>query len=442
MSQRQHIVHIQDLEPVARPRNEARKPRRFDPADQWRRVVTISSLDGLDKMDAGMANIIAFDKPSAPMLCCESNQPPVGQSTGDGFFQAMVYAYNNHLDLILSPDDTWIMILLKFSEYINRENRAEQWRDRLVAFQGKQKLSVVGSSGAEAYDSQWGEFFERMLERIGNSIRPEVKPLFTNLFSTTGRVETMVASATVMSSFKTYFSYSRCIPCCGIPNVRFLGTLQDWESLLGKTLQLQELVGVGNLTDPFGDYISHIVPILQQFIRTYKNDVDVTFWNSILDQENGRFGSGSTTYFTGWALDFLGLHGKKVDFDEILTPSFEVPVTYTNHMNGGITKELKVVGGFSGIVFDDVACRPHMSIAVFVEKETQPAWGRKEVKHEDTLQAELEKQRAMIDDRSSDKPEQADIVAAAAVTNEDKSKSESKVNVAEAKSSSSWCLVM
>lgn len=38
---------------------------------------------------------------------------------GNGFFSAFLYAYNNHGDVKLAPDDVWIAIMLYFSKYVN-----------------------------------------------------------------------------------------------------------------------------------------------------------------------------------------------------------------------------------------------------------------------------------------------------------------------------------
>jgi len=35
---------------------------------------------------------------------------------------AFLNAYNSHEDIILSPDDTWLMICIYFSKYINRNS--------------------------------------------------------------------------------------------------------------------------------------------------------------------------------------------------------------------------------------------------------------------------------------------------------------------------------
>jgi hypothetical protein len=56
-------------------------------------------------------------------------------------FSAFLFAYNSHEDIVLSPDDIWLMICIYFSQYIN-EN-AEQLRTLFVDRDGRKRLTIV-----------------------------------------------------------------------------------------------------------------------------------------------------------------------------------------------------------------------------------------------------------------------------------------------------------
>jgi len=62
-------------------------------------------------------------------------------SENHAIFSAFLYAYNSHEDIVLSPDDIWLMICTYFSKYVN-EN-AEQLRSLFVDHEGQKKLTVV-----------------------------------------------------------------------------------------------------------------------------------------------------------------------------------------------------------------------------------------------------------------------------------------------------------
>jgi len=62
-------------------------------------------------------------------------------SENHAIFSAFLYAYNSHEDIVLSPDDIWLMICTYFSKYVN-EN-AEQLRSLFVDHEDQKKLTFV-----------------------------------------------------------------------------------------------------------------------------------------------------------------------------------------------------------------------------------------------------------------------------------------------------------
>jgi len=56
-------------------------------------------------------------------------------------FSAFLFAYNSHEDIVLSPDDIWLMICIYFAQYVN-EN-AEKLRTLFVDHDGRERLPVV-----------------------------------------------------------------------------------------------------------------------------------------------------------------------------------------------------------------------------------------------------------------------------------------------------------
>ncbi len=56
-------------------------------------------------------------------------------------FSAFLFAYNSHEDIVLSPDDIWLMICIYFSQYVNENT--EQLRTIFVDHDGRKRLTVV-----------------------------------------------------------------------------------------------------------------------------------------------------------------------------------------------------------------------------------------------------------------------------------------------------------
>ncbi len=56
-------------------------------------------------------------------------------------FAAFLYAYDSHEDIVLSPDDIWLMIYIYFYKYVN--DNAEQLRKVFVGHEDKKLLTIV-----------------------------------------------------------------------------------------------------------------------------------------------------------------------------------------------------------------------------------------------------------------------------------------------------------
>ena len=88
-----------------------------------------------------------------------------------------------------------------------------------------------------------------------------------------------------MSAFQKCWDYTYATSSCGIRNVHFLGTLDDWQLVRDKASQLKKFTIE---KDDFFAYLEGILPILEQLIRTYQGDVDNAFWDTIFDLDHAN----------------------------------------------------------------------------------------------------------------------------------------------------------
>jgi hypothetical protein len=167
-----------------------------------------------------------------------------------------------------------------------------------------------------------------------------------------------------MNTYEKYFSYGRCIPLCGIQNVHFGGTLEDWKNLRLKLEHLREYDVDGNLKN----YVGKVGFIIDKFIDTYQENIDLDFWNKIVNSTNGRLGSGSTTKYSGWLIHFFGLDGS---VDEVNLESLGFDIEIDNRITG-IKKTVKLVGGIRAVSKEGSVYRPHMSFAIRDADKTPP----------------------------------------------------------------------
>lgn len=332
------IIKIQDLDPV----KNKQRAWAYDAKEQWKSTQCKHN---------------SKSKCKCTILCYMENCGANVWGHPNSFYGAFVNAYNNHEDLVLSPDDVWMIICMHFSKYIN--NNAEQMRNKFVPHQGKKKLVVVTKNELE--ESKWDEFFALMIKEINANTINNITDVLQANFTTTGRVENVLSIACVMDSFKKYFDYGRCVPLCGIKNIKFMGTNNDWVSVLDRTLKLQQYALAEN--DSWYLYIKNLQPILNKFIDTFNNNVDVEFWNKVMNINHGSRGSGSTTYVSGWILNFFGIYNK-VESSDIESYNINFPIEIENHITG-ITKTVTFVGGFGGVNKEDGAYRPQLSMIIY-----------------------------------------------------------------------------
>jgi hypothetical protein len=265
----------------------------------------------------------------------------------NNFIGSFLNAYNSHGDVVLNPDTIWIAISLYFSTYIN--NHAEALRDKLVYHEGKKNLVVeefVGSKEESIQkEKEWDYFFGSIYEQIKIYAKPGVIESLECDFSTTGNIEKLISTSLIMNSLKKYFSYTRMICFCGINNIYFEGTREDWIKIIAKTKNLSKY----DVDTKLNHYIEKILIILRHFVNTWDGKVDVKFWNNIMNTEEKRIGSGSQvqTFLEGWILYFFGEYGR-MDLDEVPDYSYNVPVILINQVTK-TKKNLDIVGNWCSV---------------------------------------------------------------------------------------------
>ena len=126
-----------------------------------------------------------------------------------------------------------------------------------------------------------------MRSKVNTHVKNNVVDLLTANFSTTGPIEGLLSSACIMHTFKKYFDYTHWNVGCGIRNVHFMGTIDDWQLLRKKADELKMFTMPSSTKhssgNDFREYLDGVLPILDQFIRTYEGNVDNDFWDTIFD---------------------------------------------------------------------------------------------------------------------------------------------------------------
>jgi hypothetical protein len=188
---------------------------------------------------------------------------------------------------------------------------SEELRSKFVQHEGKKPLLVKTpdsftmsensdpDSGASAADWERCVFAQFSLQ-IRQHIGTETHDAITSDFSTTTPASRAATEITLMSAMKNYFSYGMCTTC-GIPNITLRGTEEDWVALRKRTEELGNL-----MTDDFSSYwMPVLLPVLDEFVHSYRGEVNHGFWQSMVKLRNNGMSSGYAEFISGWMQIFF-----------------------------------------------------------------------------------------------------------------------------------------
>ena len=167
----------------------------------------------------------------------------------------MYDAYAEHRPFVLSPDMVWMLISQGFSHHINAN--PEKYRDRMVDFQGKLSLAVESDKPLE--EARWDELIPQFAEEIKKNTKGTIAETIIADFSTTTSYEQIASEITLMETTKAYFDFVVIYAACGIPEITLLGTMEDWQKVYDKTMQLRSF--------DLAWWVDELKPILKQFVK-------------------------------------------------------------------------------------------------------------------------------------------------------------------------------
>ncbi len=225
--------------------------------------------------------------------------------SNNAFLSTIHTCWSQHYSLVLTPDMIWLCIAQGLAQHVNKNS--EKLRSKFVEHEGKKEL-VVKRSGFKKGSplNPWPEVLDDFSSQIRSHVGDKTHDLLTPTFSTTGPVERAAAQIVLMNCFKDYFDY-RFMCICGIPSITLEGTVEDWEQLRARTMELAEY--------DLGWWIESLTPILDQFVAAASGKVDQEFWSKIYHYR-GSSPYQAGPFVTGWVLTLFPYkeNGEKNEF--------------------------------------------------------------------------------------------------------------------------------
>jgi hypothetical protein len=284
----------------------------------------------------------------------------------NNFIGSFVHAYNSHGDILLNPDDIWIMICFYFSKYV--DINSDKLRNKFVKHDGTIKFVVKEYTNnleeSIKIEKDWTKFFNQITEQINAHTLSGITDELACNFTTTTKTHKLITTGIIMNSFKIYFKYS-CYDQInlgyGISNVYFQGTRNDWVKIIGKIFKFRKYDVDGKLLE----YLGKIQDILQEFLNTWDNKPNIDFWNKIMSIDEKPIGTSglSQNNIDGWLLHFYGIYSR-VDLDDVPDYSYSVPIELLNKFTNE-TKQMEIKSSWISISKpDEYTFKPDIGLCV------------------------------------------------------------------------------
>ena len=216
-----------------------------------------------------------------------------------GLVSVLFRAYSEHYALTLTPDDFWTAVVTQLSFYVNA--RAEKLRERLVDHEGQIDLEVA--MGGSLATCKYDQFVEKLIPLIDKNLKSDLAEWFVPDFSTTTPDIKVSLGVALMATTQKYFTFT-CNLRCGLPQVKLLGTVEDWEKLRDHVQKLRSLTTDDGTMEA---WLKMLEPIFDELVKTARGEDNFEWWQTVAHSTGG--GSGPT-YNDGWSAAFTAFTTK------------------------------------------------------------------------------------------------------------------------------------
>lgn len=225
---------------------------------------------------------------------------PRNNLSNNGFVGLLSEAYSSHRKVAIAPQDVWMLLISEIAIEVN--TNPERYRTLFSDSDEKKELCVPSGSMTDMS-------MDVLSDALGKAVKFDPSIMFPS-FTTSTDMSTEMTQALFCDMATPYYSYS--MFCCGIPEIKLLGTWDDWEHLYANWQKLYAIFTPCN--ESLIEYFVRVDDILTEFVNTFVfNDANIDFWKNIFTQQN--VGSGGDLKIDGWIVDlFRAKHSfKKIE---------------------------------------------------------------------------------------------------------------------------------
>lgn len=244
-----------------------------------------------------------------------------------GFLGFLSHAYSNHVKVAISPYDIWILIISEVSKFI--VDKPEPFRALFTNSDEKKEILVPT-------ESEYEMPMDLLTRALACNVKFDASILFPEL-SIESEDSVGMIQALFCEMASPYYSYSMFM--CGLPEIKVLGTVDDWKNISTNFDKLFELLGE---CYNFKNYTLRVKIILDNIVNSFEaSELDrISFWKDIFTQKN--VGSGGQLEVNGWITHFLIVQQKPLKLE-----NFTNNIGYVRYKNvSSGNSYMSVHGGF------------------------------------------------------------------------------------------------
>lgn len=239
--------------------------------------------------------------------------------------------YNKHCVLVVSPDDFWLTFLTAFMDNCKKDQNKAAAETRLFengqAPEGKIRLDTRFRPDTIAENLK-NQAVTQLLQAGANR---ELVTLIMDSFTSSRPEHDLAKAMCVLKSYEEYTEiFLTCM--CGIPAVKMMGSLADWEKLAQMVKNLRKQADLMSLPRPIPAWWWDLAQdICQNLIVSYEeSDMEKTveWWSKIISDQ--PYGSGGQVGYGGWLSQLIELQETRFMPVKTAVKHFcvQLPVTY------------------------------------------------------------------------------------------------------------------